>query len=165
MLHASLVALLTACSASRDPSQLCPRVHHSSRARSTAYSEEADSPLQHVILGWEKPSHISPKHCRLGNCLPRVLGLRNGLHKCCARHLRLALKSFCCPFHLHLCGIAIQQKSLAQMVTQWAVFCTVCPPRRHLTNFYSQENMLATVWWALLPSMAQRISRWVKIHF
>lgn len=32
-----------------------------------------------------------------------------------------------------------------------SIFSTCCLPRRHLTIFYGQENMLATVWWALLP--------------
>lgn len=45
----------------RDLSQLCPGAH------STTYSEKEDSPLQHIILGWEKPSHISPKHYRSWN--------------------------------------------------------------------------------------------------
>lgn len=80
LFYASLLIFL------KDLSHLCPRAH------STAYSQEEDSPLHHIILGWEKPSHISPKYCRSWNCFPHAVGFHDRSCKCYVRLLHLALK-------------------------------------------------------------------------
>lgn len=143
LFYASLLVFL------RDLSQLCPMAH------STAYSQEEDSPLQHIILGWEKPSRISPKHCRPWNCFPHAVGFHDRSCKCYVSHTWLCN-------HFHSPSIPPAPMWYGHIAK---VPCLNVLPGDIKFIFYHQENLSVPVWWALLPNMAQRISPWLNSHF